>query len=97
MRTELPGQLALCMVLVLVDVVRPGRALVTCGELDFGGEIVLDKYGATGRRDVYVVESEGEVIGRARSYREGAYLLAERNGLPRSSVTVEIEHEYKVC
>lgn len=89
------GQLAL-MVLVLVDVVSPGKGLVTCGAGDFSGSIVRDRFAETDehKRRPYFVETEvGDVIGRSRSYREGAYLLAQHHGFTKPSVTVEIEHE----
>lgn len=85
-------QLAL-LVLVCVDVVSPGKGLVTCGAGDFSGSIVLDRY-TEGPRRLYIVETEyGDVIGRSRSYRDGAFLLASHHGFVKASVTVEIEHE----
>ena len=89
------GQLAL-LVLVLVDVVSPGKGLVTCGAGDFSGSLIRDRYAATPdeKRLRYIVETEyGEVIGRCRSYRDGAFLLARHHGFPKVSVTVQIEHE----
>ncbi|MCH6169851.1 hypothetical protein [Pseudonocardia alaniniphila] len=70
---------------LLVDVVRPGLGLVTCGGGDFSGSIV--------RQDGhYLVETEhGQVIGRAASYRAGAHLLARHHGYDPGPV--EIEHE----
>jgi hypothetical protein len=96
MAAEVLGQLALIIV-VTVNVVSPGRGLVTSGQGDFSGTIVLDR-GHT-RLSVpgtgpYLVETEsGDVISRARSYRQGAEILAARGGYPRPAVTVEIEHE----
>ncbi len=95
MIAQIPGQLVL-MVLVLVDVVSPGKGLVTCGDGDFSGSIIRDRFAETAadKRRPYLVETEyGDVIGRARSYREGAYLLAQHHGYEKPSVTVEIEHE----
>lgn len=83
------SQLAL-LVLVLVDVVAPGKGLVTCGLGDFSGSVIRDRESGRG----YLVETEyGDVIGRSRSYRDAAYLLAKHHGHDRDSVTVEIEHE----
>jgi hypothetical protein len=87
--TQIPGQLAL-VVLVLVDVVTPGKGLVTCGEADFSGSIIRDRESGRG----YLVENEwGEVIGRARTYREGAFLLAKHHGVRKDAVRVEVDFE----
>lgn len=90
------GQLAL-LVLVLVDVVSPGKGLVTCGAGDFSGCLIRDGFAETPdeKRRPYIVETEyGDVIGRARSYRDGAFLLAAHHGfVEKASVTVQIEHE----
>ncbi len=94
-RPVLPGQLAL-IITVCVDVVRPGLGLVTCAGGDFGGTIVRDQYAETvqEKRKPYFVETEhGEVIGRSRSYRDGALLLAAHHGFPAAAVTVVVEHE----
>lgn len=91
----LHGQIAL-LVLVLVDVVAPGKGLVTCGAGDFSGSVIRDRFTDTpeARRLPYLVETEtGDVIGRSRSYRDAAYLLAKHHGFAKPSVTVEIEHE----
>ncbi|MHA6795829.1 hypothetical protein ACVGVM_20280 [Pseudonocardia bannensis] len=70
---------------VLVDVVSPGKGLVTCGDGDWSGAIVRD--GSS-----YLVETEtGDVIGRARSYGHGAERLARHHG--HRATAVEIEHE----
>ncbi len=71
-----------------VDVVRPGRGLVTGAGGAFAGGIVRDG-------SDYIVE-EGEsgcVIGRARSYQAGADRLARYYGYTPSPV--EITHEWK--
>ena len=54
-----------------VDVVRPGRALITGttgdgGDDGFGGEIIREG------RDYLVEDAYGTVVGRARSYRAAA-------------------------
>ncbi|MCH6171285.1 hypothetical protein [Pseudonocardia alaniniphila] len=68
-----PGKRPSCGRL-LVDVVRPGLGLVTCGGGDFSGSIV--------RQDGhYLVETEhGQAIGRAASYHAGAQRLARHHG-----------------
>ena len=94
-RSTAPVQLAL-FVTVLVDVVRPGLGLVTCGAGDFSGSIVRDAYAETPaeKRRPYFVETEyGDVVGRARSYRDGAVLLAVHHGLAAETVSVVVEHE----
>lgn len=69
-----------------VDVVRPGRGLVTCRE--FHGELIREN----GR---YVVETEGgHVVGRASSYRAGAQMLARHHGYRPGPI--EIEHEHRI-
>jgi hypothetical protein len=69
-----------------VDVVRPGRGLVTCTE--FHGELIREN----GR---YLVETEGgHVVGRASSYRAGAQMLARHHGYRPGRV--EIEHEHRI-
>lgn len=71
-----------------VDVVRPGRGLVTGPKGAFTGGIVRDG------TDYIVEEGEsGQVIGRARSYRSGADRLARHYGYAPSPV--EITHEWK--
>ncbi|NMI00854.1 hypothetical protein [Pseudonocardia acidicola] len=73
---------------VLVDVVSPGKGLVTCGDGDWSGSILRD--GTS-----YLVETEvGEVIGRARSYRHGAERLARHHGHRATSVEIEHEREF---
>lgn len=89
------GQIAL-IVTIFVDVVSPGKGLVTCGAGDFSGSIIRDRFAETPdeKRRPYIVETEfGDVIGRSRSYRDGAVLLARHHGFGKASVTVEIEHE----
>ena len=72
---------------VNVDVVRPGKGLVTCGAGDFSGAVV--RAGRT-----YDVETEyGEVIGTARTYKAGAERLARHHGFPNVEVIVEIERD----
>lgn len=71
---------------VAVDVVSPGKGLVTSGAGDFSGAVVRE-----GGR--YVVEDEwGEVIGRAGSYREGAARLARHHGCTADPIEVVFEH-----
>lgn len=72
---------------VVVDVVRPGRGLVTCGAGDFSGSIIREK-------SWYLVETEwGEVICHARSFRDGAQRLARHHGHTASEVHVEHERD----
>jgi hypothetical protein len=86
---QIPGQLAL-LVMVLVDVVSPGKGLVTCGAADFSGSIIRDREAGRG----YFVETEfGDVIGKARTYKDGAVLLAKHHGVSPNGVTVEVEFE----
>lgn len=74
-------------VLAYVDVVSPGKGLVTCGAGDFSGTVIR-----TGR--TYDVETEyGEVIGTARTYKAGAERLARHHGVPNVEVVVEIERD----
>lgn len=84
------GQIAL-LILVIVDVVAPGKGLVTCGGSgDFSGSVIRDRESGRG----YLVETEyGDVIGRSRSYRDAAYLLAKHHGHDRDSVSVTVEIE----
>jgi hypothetical protein len=75
-------------VLVAVDVVSPGKGLVTCGAGDFSGTVIRDRE----RRSGYLVETEwGEVVGRAGSYRDGAARLARHHGFVADPVEVEFE------
>jgi len=75
---------------VYVAVVAPGRALVDCDEPSFYGQLVADK--ARGRG--YLVEGPaGQQVGRAASYKAGALLLAEHNGIPRDQVSVQLARE----
>lgn len=70
---------------IVVDVIRPGRGLLTCAE--FGGQIVRD-----GGR--YVVETEfGHVVGRASSYRLGAELLARHHGYTPGPIEIDRREE----
>lgn len=75
------------LVTVLVDVVSPGKGLVTCGAGDFSGVIVRQD----GR---YLVETDtGDVLCHARSYRAGATRLARDHGGIATAVEVHIERE----
>ncbi|NMI01053.1 hypothetical protein [Pseudonocardia acidicola] len=75
-------------VAVAVDVVGPGKGLVTCGAGEFSGTVIRDRE----RRSGYLVETEwGDVIGRARSYRHGAARLARHHGLVADPIEVEFE------
>lgn len=75
-----------------VDVIRPGRALVTSvvrGRPDgegFDGGIIRDG------RDYQVEDGYGNTIGRARSYRAAAERLARHYGHPDAG-HVEISYE----
>ncbi|TCK27118.1 hypothetical protein [Pseudonocardia endophytica] len=70
---------------IVVDVVRPGRGLLTCRE--FGGELLRDN----GR---YVVETEfGHVVGRASSYRAGAQMLARHHGYRPGPIEIDRREE----
>lgn len=70
---------------IVVDVIRPGRGLLTCAE--FGGQIIRD-----GSR--YVVETEfGHVVGRASSYRLGAGLLARHHGYTPGPIEIDRREE----
>ena len=70
---------------IVVDVIRPGRGLLTCAE--FGGQIVRE----AGR---YVVETEfGHVVGRASSYRLGAELLARHHGYTPGPIEIDRREE----
>lgn len=74
-------------VLVHVDVVSPGKGLVTCGAGDFSGVVIR-----TGRS--YDVETEaGTTIGTARTYKAGAERLARHHGHPHVEVRVEFERD----
>jgi hypothetical protein len=73
--------------LVHVDVVSPGKGLVTCGQGDFSGVIIRDR-----DRGGYQVETEyGTTVGTARSYRHGASVLARHHGFTPEEV--DIQHE----
>jgi hypothetical protein len=70
-----------------VDVVEPGKALVTLGGTGQGGTVLRD-----GTR--YRVENDhGTHIGHASSYRAAARLLARYHG--HTPGPVEIEHEHR--
>ncbi|MBN9735886.1 MULTISPECIES: hypothetical protein [unclassified Pseudonocardia] len=70
-----------------VDVVEPGKALVTLGGAGHGGTVLRD-----GAR--YRVENDhGTHIGHASSYRAAARLLARYHGFTPGPV--EIEHEHR--
>ena len=70
-----------------VDVVQPGKALVTLGGTGAGGTVLRDD----GR---YRVENDhGALIGHASSYRAAARLLARYHGYTPGPV--EIEHEHR--
>lgn len=86
-RKEPYRQLAMIFA-VLVDVVAPGKALVTSEH--WSGQIVRDTEHASG----YVVETEdGRRVGRAKSYREGALRLVRHHGHAPAEARVEIDHE----
>ncbi|MFC5994554.1 hypothetical protein ACFQE5_10065 [Pseudonocardia hispaniensis] len=71
-----------------VDVVQPGKALVTLGRTGAGGTVLRDD----GR---YRVENDhGELVGHASSYRAAARLLARYHGYAPGPV--EIEHEHRI-
>ena len=70
-----------------VDVVQPGKALVTLGATGAGGTVLRD-----GGR--YRVENDhGALVGHASSYRAAARLLARYHGYTPGPV--EIEHEHR--
>lgn len=76
-----------------VDVVRPGRALVTgpatpTSERDtFAGGIIRDGHD-------YIVENEyGIVIGRARTYRAGAQRLARHYNTDPGHIEISYERD----
>lgn len=70
-----------------VDVVQPGKALVTLGATGHGGTVLRD-----GGR--YRVENDhGALIGHASSYRAAARLLTRYHGYTPGPV--EIEHEHR--
>ncbi len=70
---------------IVVDVVRPGRGLLTCRE--FGGQLIRE-----GGR--YVVETEfGHTVGRASSYRAGAQLLARHHGYRPGPIEIDRREE----
>lgn len=74
-------------VVVHVDVVSPGKGLVTCGAGDFSGTVIR-----SGRS--YDVETEaGTTIGTARTYKAGAQRLARHHGHPHVEVRVEFERD----
>jgi hypothetical protein len=73
-----------------VDVVRPGRALVTGQASDsadegFAGEIIREG------RDYLVEDAHGTVIGRARSYRAAAARLARHHGTDPGHIEITYE------
>ncbi|WP_255426207.1 hypothetical protein [Pseudonocardia sp. C8] len=73
--------------LIGVDVVQPGKALVTLGATGHGGTVLRD-----GGR--YRVEDDhGALVGHASSYRAAARLLARYHGFTPGPV--EIEHEHR--
>lgn len=89
------GQLAL-LILVLVDVTRPGFALVQCNEgAGWSGSIIRLPDPHKVSLPFIVETSTGEVIGRARSYKEAAIRLAGFHGIAKPYVTVEIEREHR--
>ena len=70
-----------------VDVVQPGKALVTLGATGEGGTVLRND----GR---YRVENDhGVLVGQASSYRAAARLLARYHGYTPGPV--EIEHEHR--
>jgi hypothetical protein len=74
---------------ILVDVVSPGKGLVTSSGGDFSGVIIRNRGGSG-----YQVEDEwGTTVGRASSYRAGAQVLARHLGFTPGDVVVEIEKD----
>lgn len=71
---------------IVVDVVWPGRGLLTCAE--FGGQIIRDQ----GR---YVVETEdGRIVARtASSYRAAALALARHHGYQPGPIEINRDEE----
>lgn len=71
---------------IVVDVVRPGRGLLTCAE--FNGQIIRDQ----GR---YVVETEGgHIVGRTcSSYRTAAQALARHHGYQPGPIEIDRSEE----
>jgi hypothetical protein len=86
-----------------VDVVAPGKGLVTCGDGDFSGSIIRHRSRADGdgqrTGDGYLVETEfGDVIAeRVGSYRDGAEWLARHHGYRPGPVVVEHEWRSERC
>jgi hypothetical protein len=77
---------------LLVDVVRPGKALVSGERTPIAGHILRDthhEYGAP----YYVENEDGRVIGTARTYKAGAEKLARHYGYQPGAVVVE--HEWR--
>ena len=73
--------------LISVDVVQPGKALVTLGGTGAGGTVLRDA-------NRYRVENDhGANVGHASSYRAAARLLARYHGYTPGPV--EIEHEHR--
>lgn len=81
-------QLALPL-LVFVDVVSPGRALVLADGGAWGGNVIRDG------RTFYVETDDEQVIGRARTYREAGFKLAAHYGHARDGVSVVLEDEHR--
>ncbi|MGD9526968.1 MAG: hypothetical protein AB7V44_09290 [Pseudonocardia sp.] len=78
---------------VAVDVVSPGKGLVTSGAGDFSGTILRHNRDRGGDGSGYLVEDEwGVVIGHAGSYRDGAARLARHHGFTVGPVEVEFEY-----
>ncbi len=70
---------------IVVDVVRPGRGVLTCAQ--FYGELIREN----GR---YLVEAEGgHVVGRASSYRHGAQRLARHHGYTPGRIEIDRREE----
>lgn len=75
-------------VTVHVDVVAPGRGLVTCGAADWSGSITRQD-----DRRYWAETEDGHVVARARSYRDGAQRLARHHGHTTASVVVDFERD----
>lgn len=71
---------------IVIDVVRPGRGLLTCAE--FGGQIIRDQ----GR---YVAETDdGRIVARtASSYRAAALALARHHGYQPGPIEIDRSEE----
>lgn len=76
---------------VHVDVVEPGKGLVTCGAGDWSGVVIRNRDRST--RGAYYVETGiGDVIGMASDYKAGARKLARHHGFTVTEIVLEHEH-----